>query len=246
MSCAYPGSKDNSACSGILFADEWVLTLGTILEPALNQHQDDVLYQALLSDSSPRSQIHLTSSYRHSLNTFQFDVIIETDGYLSTSITAKKSTSTSKRRYYQDSPSLVPHKRKPAQLIATWQCPLVVDAVATVLHDWHLSPENKKDKIFGVLLSTFLLFRIGDDVSPVATRDEVMSVLDRLQQQVEEPSRGQDVVIESTLFGREFFLNSQSQGIISNRLGKQGCLLLTDARSGLGCEGGPIFALRER
>lgn len=49
------------------------------------------------------------------------------------------------------------------------------------------------------------------------------------------------VCIESSPFGNRFFLNSLSQGIVSNILGKDSCLIFSDCPSTPGSEGSPVF-----
>lgn len=56
-----------------------------------------------------------------------------------------------------------------------------------------------------------------------------------------EPQRGEGVLLQGTPFGSEVFLNSLSRGLACNGLGEGPQLLLCDASTTLGCEGGPAY-----
>lgn len=50
-----------------------------------------------------------------------------------------------------------------------------------------------------------------------------------------------NIYIESSPFGNRHFLNSVSRGIVSNIVGEQDCLILTDCPTTPGSEGSPVF-----
>ncbi|KAK0163656.1 hypothetical protein PV327_007317 [Microctonus hyperodae] len=60
---------------------------------------------------------------------------------------------------------------------------------------------------------------------------------------LQNPTRGALIEIESTPFGNPIFIDSISQGIVSNVLGTNNCVMLTDANAAPGCEGGPVYLI---
>lgn len=59
------------------------------------------------------------------------------------------------------------------------------------------------------------------------------------------PIRGEELLMESTPFGNEVFLNSTTKGVICNVFGLDNCIALCDASSTICCEGGPVFKSHE-
>ncbi|CAG4947937.1 unnamed protein product [Colias eurytheme] len=55
------------------------------------------------------------------------------------------------------------------------------------------------------------------------------------------PERGTNIQVHSTPFGCEVFLNAVTRGSVCGVVGKRPSLLLTDAATALGSEGGPVF-----
>ncbi|KAI5634940.1 trypsin-like peptidase domain-containing protein [Phthorimaea operculella] len=55
------------------------------------------------------------------------------------------------------------------------------------------------------------------------------------------PDRGSTVEVHSTPFGCEVFLNAVTRGSVCGVVGKRPSLLLTDAATSLGSEGGPVY-----
>lgn len=136
---------------------------------------------------------------------------------------------------------------------------LVSEAVDTILSSWVLgstlsneddSNVDKESEIAKNLISMFLILKLqtdNDDSSEVNEYDAFVNMLRGMFEPEEEVlKRGQFVVVESTPFGNCYFHNSISQGIISNVLGPGHCLLLTDASTAIGCEGGPISVIKQR
>jgi hypothetical protein len=134
-----------------------------------------------------------------------------------------------------------------------WRSQCVSHAVDAMLSSWVVgsiscneneSSAETESEIAKNLLSLFLLLKLqsdDDDTSEVNEYSEIMNTLrDMFELEEEVLRRGQSVRVESTPFGNYYFHNSVSEGIISNVFGPGRCLLLTDASTALGCEGGPI------
>jgi len=139
-----------------------------------------------------------------------------------------------------------------------WRSALVSEAVDKMLSSWVMGSitYNEEDsnvetesEISKQLLPLFVILKLVTDSDDISERDEYSRLVDILRD-VFEPEgvlrRGQNVVVESTPFGNCYFHNSVSEGIISNVFGPSCCLLLTDASTAIGCEGGPIFVVIRR
>lgn len=139
-----------------------------------------------------------------------------------------------------------------------WRSTLVSEAVDKMLSSWVMgsmtyneddSNVETESEISKQLLPLFVILKLLTDSDDISERDEYSKLVDILRD-VFEPEgvlrRGQNVVVESTPFGNCYFHNSVSEGIISNVFGRNCCLLLTDASTAIGCEGGPIFVVIRR
>jgi hypothetical protein len=145
------------------------------------------------------------------------------------------------------------HKEFKSILKYAWRSQFVSHAVDIMLSSWVVgsisyneneSSIEKESEITKNLLSLFLFLKLqtdNDDSSEVNEYSELMDIL-RDMFEVEEGvlRRGQSVLVESTPFGNYYFHNSVSEGVVSNVFGPGRCLLLTDASTALGSEGGLI------
>lgn len=144
------------------------------------------------------------------------------------------------------------HKEFKSILKYAWRSQFVSHAVDTMLSSWVVGSisyiENEssietESEITKNLLSLFLLLKLqtdDDESSEVNEYSELMDILREMFEVEEVLRRGQSVLVESTPFGNYYFHNSVSEGVVSNVFGPGRCLLLTDASTALGCEGGPI------
>jgi hypothetical protein len=139
-----------------------------------------------------------------------------------------------------------------------WRSTLVSEAVDKMLSSWVMgsissneddSNVDTESEITKQLLSLFVIVKILIDSDESSETDEYSKLVGILRD-VFEPEgvlkRGQNVVVESTPFGNFYFHNSVSEGVVSNVFGPSRCLLLTDASTAIGCEGGPIFVVTKR
>jgi Trypsin-like serine proteases, typically periplasmic, contain C-terminal PDZ domain len=139
-----------------------------------------------------------------------------------------------------------------------WRSALVSEAVDKMLSSWVMgsisyneddSIAETESEITKQLLPFFVILKLLTDSGDISETDEYSKLVDILRDVFEPESvlrRGQNVVVESTPFGNFYFHNSVSAGIISNVYGPSCCLLLTDASTAIGCEGGPIFVVIKR
>ncbi|XP_067002619.2 peroxisomal leader peptide-processing protease [Anabrus simplex] len=149
---------------------------------------------------------------------------------------------------------------RPAQWAGFWRCPLVAGAVDKLLNGWMFGDGDKDDnpKLTKTLLPLFVLLRLGDPALPQLSVNNVkaqpslrlsdteagrdaLANLFRYVGMLPPLARGQTLMVKSTPFGSQFFFDSWSNGVVSSIGGPQGCVLLTDARSAPGSEGGVII-----
>ncbi|RVE49177.1 hypothetical protein evm_006184 [Chilo suppressalis] len=88
------------------------------------------------------------------------------------------------------------------------------------------------------LLSVFVLVDLESDNRALKTLRPLSELLDIVRPP---PQRGSTIEIHSTPFGCEAFLNAVTRGSICGVVGKKPSLLLADAATALGSEGGPVF-----
>lgn len=130
-----------------------------------------------------------------------------------------------------------------------WRCPLLSETLENLFRGWSYSETSKKSN--QDLLTIFLLVRLHNDgeLTENELRESAETSLSHLLgmcRPLETPGRGVSLLIESTPFGNPVFIDSISRGIVSNVLGTHDCLMLTDANAVPGCEGGPVYVMREK
>jgi hypothetical protein len=151
------------------------------------------------------------------------------------------------------------HKEFRSILKYAWRSRFVADAVDNVLSSWVVGSISCSESDSSIeiesdttknLLSLFLLLKLQTDNDNSSETKEYSELVDILRDmsalEREVLKRGQGVLVESTPFGNYCFHNSVSGGVISNVCGPCGCLLLTDASTALGCEGGPISVIVQK
>ncbi|XP_069681475.1 peroxisomal leader peptide-processing protease [Periplaneta americana] len=151
------------------------------------------------------------------------------------------------------------HHEVKASLKYVWRSELISQSIDTMMSQWILgsttsgeedSATEAESYIAKQLLPLFLVLHIQVDSDENVDQSEINKVLENLRSICDSNEgilrRGQSVTVESTPFGNYYFYNSVSDGIVSNVVGPDNCLVLTDARSALGCEGGPIYVTFRR
>ncbi|PSN44302.1 hypothetical protein C0J52_09292 [Blattella germanica] len=145
-------------------------------------------------------------------------------------------------------------KEYKASLRYVWRSSCMSEAIDTLLSSWLLGTtssdkENNdveaESEIAKQLLPLLLIFKLDGNESEGS--DVILKMLhDLFVDKKDSLKRGRTVVVQSTPFGNPFFYNSISEGIVSNISGPKNCLILTDARTAIGSEGGPIYAMSWR
>ncbi|XP_020287499.1 peroxisomal leader peptide-processing protease-like [Pseudomyrmex gracilis] len=200
--------------SGISISKNWILTHGTALSSIVNKS--------------------------HALSTFLTNI---TAGELT--IVPKTLASQLKFRVYRD-PSVDSNGRPKilehiGGVAAAWTCPLLKKTFDDFFETWNFSKSSDYDDRF--LRSMFLLVRVELDVSivEIPAIEQELSCL--LSHALRNPTRGSFVEIESTPLGYPVFIGSIARGVISNVVGDDGCVIMTDAHAFPGGEGGPIYVI---
>ena len=107
------------------------------------------------------------------------------------------------------------------------------------LKDWTVDHESDH-RVKELLPSLFVL-----DVDQEAEEDVhhfKLCLCNLLEEAMEvNVATGSNVVVKSTPFGNRRFVDSYSQGIVSNVVGNEKCLILSDAPTAPGAEGGGLY-----
>ncbi|GBP90278.1 Peroxisomal leader peptide-processing protease [Eumeta japonica] len=118
--------------------------------------------------------------------------------------------------------------------------------VDDILYSWTIGHRDgdieKQTQLGKALLSVFVLVDLGGDDRGLKPLRPLSALLDLAKPP---PTRGVAVEIHSTPFGCEAFLNAVTRGAVCGVVGKRPSLLLTDAATALGSEGGPVFSDNE-
>ncbi|XP_053594168.1 peroxisomal leader peptide-processing protease isoform X2 [Microplitis demolitor] len=220
ISLVEKNSNEIEYTSGIQISEDWILAPGTLLKSKI---EDQTLLDFI--SALPSGEI---KSLREENLQVQVQSCAMTE---SREITEIKSTKGS--------------------IAGLWSCPLLADSLANLYSSKSLN-ENF-ERLNKILLPIFLVVRLDRDdekvnnVSECSVKDiyQVLSCFFDSHLSGEDYKRGDDVQVESTPFGNPVFINSVSKGIVSNVLGVNNCIMLTDANAVPGCEGGPVYAARK-
>lgn len=134
----------------------------------------------------------------------------------------------------------------------------ITESLSTIMpssQGWKLTEdkdENLTTQFERILLSTFVVLKImknGQEEVGKASITDLISSVKKIANITTRSQKGSGVFVESSPFGSlspDVFLNSLSYGIISNVCGRNGDVLLTDARCIMGSEGAPVFSDNEK
>lgn len=126
-------------------------------------------------------------------------------------------------------------------IAAVWKCSLLKKTFDEFFETWNFPKSSDYDQL---LRPIFLLIRISDfdqSIMDISTIEQVLFRL--LDRTLRNPVRGLSVEIESTPFGNPVFIDSIARGVISNVVGDEGCVIMTDAYAFPGGEGGPVYVI---
>ncbi|XP_050454927.1 peroxisomal leader peptide-processing protease [Cataglyphis hispanica] len=128
-------------------------------------------------------------------------------------------------------------------IVAAWKCPLLTKTFDEFFETWNFP--NSSIKFDRFLRSIYLLVFITESdkktIVEISSVKQALSCL--LDQAMRNPIRGASVEIESTPFGNPVFIGSIARGVVSNVVGDEGCVIMTDAYAFPGSEGGPVYVI---
>ncbi|KYQ51700.1 Peroxisomal leader peptide-processing protease [Trachymyrmex zeteki] len=202
-------------CSGISISTDWILTHGTVLGPIIDKSYNAV--SNFITNMVPGELITVPRELTSELK-FRIYRNLGSDDDLRSSLL----------------------KEHHGMIVAAWQCPLLKKTFDEFFKTWSFP---KSSEFTRSLRSIFLFVRIYDsDESIVETSlEQALSCL--LDQVPRNLIRGSSVIIESTPFGNPVFAGSIAHGVISNVVGDEGCVIMTDAYAFPGGEGGPVYII---
>lgn len=131
-----------------------------------------------------------------------------------------------------------------ARVMACFICNNILVSSQKYLKDWTVDCDGNQHR---ETLSLFFILKAATFLEQPTSNDEKKDLNKALNELLiistspQFLSIGQEVYIESTPFGNRAFLNSYSQGVVSNIFGEQNSLLLTDCSSTPGSEGSPVY-----
>lgn len=275
VSCSAVGSTAPRWCSGIRVHRDWVLTTGGILSDILQENmtwksvlntaheghvvhmQDGTLSFSVITSYVANTMNQMTSTNKHLEGTLTpANKQFRTLGIPKSEESVRKRPSATAAVCPLPSNTCATYEEFAGVLKYLWRSPLVSEAVDAMLSSWVVGGtsrncnDNTESDLAKCLLSLFLMLKLQADTDSSSDVNEYNVFVDLLHdmfgQEEEVLRRGQAVVVESTPFGNHCFHNSVSEGVISNVIGPGRCLLLTDASTALGSEGGPIFVTAHR
>lgn len=158
---------------------------------------------------------------------------------------SRELTSKLKFRIYRDlgvdnDPRSSSIKEHHGEIVAAWRCSLLKKTFDEFFKTWSFPKSSEYDRS---LRSVFLLIRIYDSDRSIVGRSVEQALSCLLDQVPRNLIRGSSVEIESTPFGNPVFIGSIARGVISNVVGDEGCVIMTDAYAFPGSEGGPVYII---
>ncbi|XP_044582041.1 peroxisomal leader peptide-processing protease isoform X2 [Cotesia glomerata] len=222
ISLVKQNGKEIEYTSGIHILKNWVLTHGILLKPKIEK---DKKFSDFISTLPPGEIVNLSGREDH------LKVQVKLCRKISKSSTQNTEV-----------------KSLNGVVVSLWSCPSLIDSLTKLYSSTDLS--ETFDRLNRILLPIILVIYLNkkdENVNIVneCSVENIHKMLDyfcdsQLSQQI--PEKGDDVEIESTPFGNTVFINSISKGIVSNVLGIDKCVMLTDIHAIPGCEGGLVYS----
>ena len=210
------GPRETFGNSGILISDDWVLTHGSLINPMI---QKDVRISKFFFNLKTDEFINVPEKIRQDL---KFQVMWES---------SKRADGRKKM------------EEKEGITVVTWKCSDLQETFDSLFASWSFDKVARTDRC---LLPVFLMISLKSS-QPAYSIVAAKETLNRfVQQDLANPVRGSITEVESTPFGNPVFIDSVARGVVSNIIGKKRCIILTDANSVPGCEGGPVYIIDGR
>lgn len=123
-------------------------------------------------------------------------------------------------------------------IVAAWRCSLLKKTFDEFFETWNFPKSFDRS-----LRSVFLLIRVYDNDETIVETSVEQALSCLLVQAPRNLIRGSSVEINSTPFGNPVFIGSIARGVISNVIGDEGCVIMTDAYVVPGSEGGSVYLI---
>jgi len=206
-------------CCGISISTNWILTHGTVLSSIIDKS--------------------------YAISNFITNMV---PGELTT--VPRELTSELKYRVFRDleiddnrsCPRSNSFKEHHGAIVFAWRCPLLKKTFDEFFKTWNFSKSSELPQIVDrSLRSVFLLIRIYDESVVETSLGQALScVLDQAPRNL---IRGSSVIIESSPHGNPVFAGSIAYGVLSNVIGDEGCVIMTDAHVFPSSEGSPVYTI---
>ncbi|KAF9422352.1 hypothetical protein HW555_001942 [Spodoptera exigua] len=220
------------SASGIRFSKRWVLTHGSILSPL---KEAKIIKKAkgkpILNDEfyAGLPEIHVTCEKKQSANPNLYE-----------SVEKLSRERNLQQGDLEHSSYLI--RVLTGRICHVWQCPILDRCANDILYSWTIGHKDgdidSQTKLGTALLSVFVLIDLESDKRGIESLRPLSYLLDAVRPPTQ---RGSILEVHSTPFGCEVFLNAVTRGSICGVVGKRPSLLMTDAATALGSEGGPVF-----
>lgn len=216
-----PSALPRGSSSGIWITRDWILTHGSALSLIIEKHP---AISSFLRNM-PSGEIKMIPQELTNDLTFQV--------YFNSGINDISKFTNDHRASVQ---------RLSGVVVAIWKCRLLGKTFDEFSKTWSFPKSTEFDQL---LRSVFLLVRVGDCSEPFVEIAMAEQTLSRLLEWtlLRDPVRGTSVEIVSTPFGNPVFIDSIAQGVISNIVGDEYCIIMTDAFAFPGGEGGPVYVI---
>ncbi|XP_043464445.1 peroxisomal leader peptide-processing protease-like isoform X2 [Leptopilina heterotoma] len=211
--------KEIFGYSGIMISKHWVITHGSLINPLMKKNTE---IENLLTNLKPGEFFKIPDKLQKEM---KFRILWETSK--------------------NDNDEVEMEENKGSVMIV-WKCPLLKETFDSLFASWKFNKlMDRRDGL--LLMPVFLMINLGSefyhDCSIILAREALNRFV---QQDLAYPVRGSIAEIESTPFGNPVFIDSIARGVISNIVGYQNCVALSDANSVPGCEGGPVYVIDDR
>ncbi|CAH0713098.1 unnamed protein product, partial [Brenthis ino] len=221
------------SASGIRFSKRWVLTHGSILSPLkeaniIKNARGRPILNEEFYDNLPEIYVSCEKGKSKEPNIYENIEKLSRERNLHNDVDFEHSC-------YQV-------RVLTGRICHVWQCPVLDRCVDDILYSWTIGHRDgdmeKQTQLGKALLSVFVLVDLESDNKSFKTLRPLSELLDMVRSP---PERGTSIQVHSTPFGCEVFLNAVTRGTVCGVIGKRPSLLLTDAATALGSEGGPVF-----
>ena len=241
LSTAKTYGCERSGASGILMSDDWVMSHGSLLNAQVERNPN---LRVFLDNLTPGKLTSMPRNLNNDMkvNVFQRHLV---NSWTENSIVGIDSL---------NQPSRPKVEVMNGYITAAWKCPLIEKTFRELMYDWSFDKTRNIDRsLLSVFLTISLKKKIANEWSHVDDEAVILQNIRRVLTQfvnnckppLRHPVRASLVEVSSTPFGNPIFIDLLSRGVVSNVLGEDQCLMLTDANAVPGSEGAPVYVISQ-